>query len=225
MTQEILPHIILVGGGPVDTQQLKYWHNKGKLIAVDGGLNRLMEEGFQPERVIGDMDSADPAYLEKCHKAGIPVDFIADQNSTDLEKALRAYPEGIIIGIGFLDGRIDHSLAALHALIHAGGVGRVLLIGACDALLMCQSEITFSLPKEARLSVWPIGKITFSSSAGLVWPLDGLTMEAGIQSGTSNKAMGLEKVTIVPESGTNGHYALLTAMENWTSFYDALISG
>lgn len=234
--------VILVGAsslnsGPVDNGALEYWATKGKLVAVDGGLNWLMAAGLQPEQVIGDMDSADPKHIAACRALGIPITHIAAQDNTDLEKALLAYPEELIIGLGFLDGRIDHSLAALHALVHAKGVGRVLLVGAHDALIVCCDDVHLSLPQGARISIWPIGQVGFHKSTGLVWPLDGLDMEAGKLTGTSNQvADGRVSIYPIKDSGKapskdsakppiklgGGHYAILVAAGDWEALYKAL---
>ena len=223
MAKQLNPDVVLVGGGPVDAQQLAFWRDKGQLVAVDGGINCLMDKGCAPVSVIGDMDSADPDHIATCRAAGIKITPVADQNSTDLEKALHAYPDGLIVGLGFLDGRIDHSLAALNALVRAGGVGRVLLIGAHDAMIVSNTSLALSLPKAARLSVWPIGQVSFASSTGLVWPLDGLNMQVGGQTGTSNKATG-DDITIVPDITDEGLYAILVERGDWNALYDALVS-
>lgn len=216
------PDLIFVGGGPVDTPQLTRWRGQSRFVAVDGGLNWLMEAGIQPETVLGDMDSADPGHVATCRAAGIPIKDIADQNSTDLEKALMHYPDGAIIGFGFLDGRLDHTLAALHALMRVDGAERVLLIGAHDALMISKRQASFALPESARLSVWPLGQIRFHDSQGLVWPLDGLEMEIGVQTGTSNRAIGGE-ITISPDTASTGAYALLVEASDWQALY-AIVS-
>lgn len=218
VSESFVPDLILVGSGPVDTTQLLRWRGKVRFIAVDGGLNWLMTDGIQPEAVLGDMDSADPGHVETCRAAGIQIIRISDQDSTDLEKALGHYPVGKIIGFGFLDGRLDHSLAALHALVRAGGIGRVLLIGAHDALVICSGPAHFSLHKDARISIWPIGKVSFAGSTGLVWGLDQLEMEVGVQTGTSNRAIGGD-ISIIPEENSAGAYALLVDASDWRSLY------
>jgi uncharacterized membrane-anchored protein len=50
---------------------------KPRIIAVDGGANALLEEGFQPDMIVGDMDSASAASL-KC----------------GAELVVHAYPDG-----------------------------------------------------------------------------------------------------------------------------------
>lgn len=216
------PDYIFVGGGPVDEQQLRYWADTGALlIAVDGGLNAIRDAGLWPSHVLGDLDSAAPAYLDECRAAGITCHFHDDQNSTDLEKALRAYPDGMIVGLGFLDGRMDHALAALHGLIKADGVGRVLLIGACDALMIAKASLRFSLSAGKRVSIVPLTPVSFVRSAGLLWALDGLDMEIGGQGGTSNEASGGDVVIeTVPEA--TGFYALIVARADWPALYQAM---
>jgi uncharacterized membrane-anchored protein len=60
---------------------------KPRIIAVDGGANALLEEGFQPDMIVGDMDSASEASL-RC----------------GAELVVHAYPDGRAPGREHLEG-------------------------------------------------------------------------------------------------------------------------
>ena len=59
---------------------------KPRIIAVDGGANALLDEGFQPDMIVGDMDSASEASL-RC----------------GAELVVHAYPDGRAPGRGHLE--------------------------------------------------------------------------------------------------------------------------
>ena len=55
------------------------------IIAADGGANWLDAHGRRPHRIVGDMDSVDPAALEDAAAAGARVQrHPADKDATDL---------------------------------------------------------------------------------------------------------------------------------------------
>ena len=69
------------------------------------------------------------------------------------------------------------------------------------------------MPIGSRVSVFPLGKVTFEMSSGLEYPLDGLTMEIGQASGTSNKSTEAQ-VQIRPSANTEAPYAVIVSSEN-----------
>ncbi|MEZ4820587.1 MAG: thiamine diphosphokinase [Bdellovibrionota bacterium] len=79
------------------------------VVAVDGGLNGLIESGITPDIVIGDLDSAKPEYIKKVRSLHMP-----DQYSTDLEKAFEHLKKIQITNVdvvGIEAGRVDHFLS------------------------------------------------------------------------------------------------------------------
>ena len=97
------------------------------VIAADSGLDRARELQIRPDIVIGDLDSASPAALEKARGDGIAVDaHPAEKEHTDFELALQlAIQQGAsdIAVIGGAGGRPDHWLANLGLLGHAARAG------------------------------------------------------------------------------------------------------
>ena len=143
-----------------------------------------MSCGLRPQAVIGDMDSANGL-------GQLPVDILkikrSGQDDTDFEKSLGVISAPLIIGIGFLDGRFDHSLAALDALARLPHDRPVLLVGGDDVLLRLRGDFEMTLPLASRFSVWPLGRQHFLRSHGLEWPLEDVTMAFGKRTGTSNR--------------------------------------
>ena len=110
------------------TQKLKNW----PVLAADGGLNSAINEGLFPQMVIGDMDSV--TNLDQ-----LPVSVrqirLSGQDDTDFEKCIRLINAPLIVGLGFMDGRLDHSLAALDAMARLEHDRPVLLAGSNDIVL------------------------------------------------------------------------------------------
>ena len=121
--------VLLLGASPIGPSLLKIMQKFRcwPLLAADGGLNAAMEAGLLPQIVIGDMDSATgldhlPNSVRQIRLSG--------QDDTDFEKCLKLIDAPLIIGIGFLDGRFDHSLAAMDALARLSHDRPVLLVAS-----------------------------------------------------------------------------------------------
>ena len=138
--------ILLFGAAPIagSLQSCLDRFQNWPVVAADGGLGTALSCGLCPQAVIGDMDSADDLDqlsddIRQIKRSG--------QDDTDFEKSLDLISAPLIVGIGFLDGRFDHSLAALDALARLPHDRPVLLVGGDDVLLRLRGdfEITLSL--------------------------------------------------------------------------------
>lgn len=100
------------------------------IVAADGGGDVPLPPGAMLRAVIGDLDSLrDPAALRD---QSVAVHAVAEQDSTDLEKCLYCIDTPLFIGVGFLGGRVDHTLAALNALVKNPDKAVVLIgVGIC----------------------------------------------------------------------------------------------
>ena len=177
----------LVGGGALDRDGLEAARARApRIVAADGGANRLRLWGVRADAVIGDMDSVeDPA---RWAAEGARVLELAEQDTTDLEKCLYATDAPLYLGVGFLGRRFDHTLAALHALLrHADK--RVALIGEEDVVLLAPPVWRARLAPGARVSFFPLRPVRGIVSEGLRWPIDGLAFAAGERIGASNEAV------------------------------------
>ena len=193
--------VILVGAAPAEIgDALDSLPSAWPLLAADGGADALLGLGRRPELVIGDMDSAGdlPADLPRLHLTG--------QDDTDFQKCLARIEAPLIVGLGFLEGRLDHTLSALHALMGLSHDRPVMLIGDSDVMLRTRGDLRFATEAGQRVSVWPLGRQHFLGSTGLQWQLDGLELAAGEMVGTSNRATGRE---VVIRAGSGDGYAIL----------------
>jgi thiamine pyrophosphokinase len=179
--------VTLVGGGGLDAGTLEMARARApRLVAADGGANRLRDWGARPDAVIGDMDSVRD--LDLWRSEGVHTAHLAEQESTDLEKCLYATEAPFYLGVGFLGRRFDHTLAALHAMLRHPGK-TLLLIGEEDVVLLAPERWRVRLAAGARVSFFPLRPAAGVSSSGLEWPIDGLAFETGGRIGTSNRAV------------------------------------
>ena len=176
---------ILVGHGPVKVEAIRNLPNNWPIFAADGGANHLQQHRIRCQ-AIGDLDSC-------LHQ---PKNFLAwqpqppqhfhhpDQDTNDLTKCLNQISAPLIIGFGFLDGQIDHTLATCHSvcLPHANPV--ILLHGKHDLVLYHRTPLTLELPLNTRFSIFPLAPQTFVRSSGLAYPLDQLTLSPSGMIGT-----------------------------------------
>ena len=209
--------VVLVGAAPVQIgMALEALPRSWPVIAADGGADVLLQIGRRPDLVIGDMDSAGPLPDD------LPKLRLAGQDDTDFEKCLARICAPLIVGLGFLEGRLDHTLAAMHALAALPHDRPVMLIGDTDLVLRLRGDIAFEAEPGDRVSVWPLGIQAFQGSTGLKWSLDGLQMEAGRLIGTSNLAAG---GTVQINAGSGDGYALIMPREAAQSLIDAALGG
>lgn len=158
-----------------------------EVVAADSGARVPLPPGTRLSAVIGDMDSlADP---EAFRAAGVAVHRLAEQETTDLEKCLYSVAAPLLLGVGFLGGRVDHELAALNALVRYPAPP-VVLIGEADVCFLCPPLLALDLPAGTRVSFFPLAPAVGRVSEGLFWSVEGLAMAPGGRIGTSNRALG-----------------------------------
>ena len=212
--------ILLFGAAPIAGSLLSCLDRcqNWPVVAADGGLGTALSCGLRPQAVIGDMDSANdldqvPDDIRQIKRSG--------QDNTDFEKSLDLISAPLIIGMGFLDGRFDHSLAALDALARLPHGRPVLLVGGDDVLLRLRGDFEMTLPLTSRFSVWPLGVQHFLNSQGLEWPLHDVTMAFGKRTGTSNRVNGTP-VTIT--AGVGDGYVALAPFTAFDAMLDAAMA-
>lgn len=176
----------LLGGAAVDPQimalALKLAPN---LYCADGGANTAVAMGLAPVSVLGDLDSITD---DTRARLSCPVIHVADQDSTDFEKVLARVEEDILLCMGFLGERLDHSLAAMNALSKFPQK-RAVLVGEKDICFLSPPEIEIKAQEGDRVSLFPMRE-SQAKSRGLHWPLDPHVFHPHKQTATSNRATG-----------------------------------
>lgn len=173
----------MLGGAEPAPQALKMALRWGKtVVCADGGADWALGAKIEPAAVYGDLDSisesARTAYQGKVH-------HIAEQDSTDFDKALRHTKAPLVLGVGFTGGRIDHELGALTVLTRYSD-RRCILIGAETITLLCPPDFTIELPSQSPVSLFPMAPLRCDST-GLHWSTNGLQFAPDGQIGTLNK--------------------------------------
>ncbi|MES0825217.1 thiamine diphosphokinase [Ruegeria sp. SCP11] len=178
--------IALVGGGQVGPDDLKLVLIRVNLVvAADGGAVPLMDMGHMPDAVIGDFDSLGSSYRDQIPEERLFP--IREQDSTDFDKALRSVEAPLVLGVGFLGGRLDHQLAVLNTLVRLRD-RPCLLLGEREVVFLAPPRITLSLTPGDVVSLFPFERVT-GKSRGLEWPIDNLVLESNGRVGTSNRAL------------------------------------
>ncbi|MDJ0820869.1 MAG: thiamine diphosphokinase [Paracoccaceae bacterium] len=185
--------IVLVGAGSIKKSVLlDALQGASRIVAADGGAAQVLDLGFVPEAVIGDMDSL-PLEVQAQLPAGV-LHPIAEQESTDFDKALRNINAPLVLGYGFLGARLDHQLACMTVLARRPD-RRCVLVGEEDAIVLAPPELALDLPEGTRVSLFPMASVE-GTSEGLHWPIDELAFAPDDVVGTSNRVTGPVRLTM-----------------------------
>lgn len=177
--------VTLAGAGPVNAEILEDALRLAPfLIGVDGGAQLSRNYGKEPNYVVGDLDSVEPAFLQS-----FPKDRVIetpDQNYSDIEKALAVVAAPLIVGVGFLGGRADHQMGALYAVAGHRDVP-VVLLNEHDVVFRLPGRIRLDVDPGTRISLYPVTEARVDC-AGLRWPLKDVAMSATGLISQSNEA-------------------------------------
>ncbi len=180
---ESLEGVTLCGGGPFGAAALRRALRFAPVIVgADGGADRLLAMGVEPQAVIGDFDSISDAARVRLAGRLFPI---AEQETTDFDKALRSIHAPFVLGLGFAGARLDHGLAVLNALVRQSDK-RCLVLSPQDVTFLAPPDLALTLPVGTRLSLFPMGAVG-GESEGLRWPVNGLRFAPDGMIGTSNE--------------------------------------
>ncbi len=181
--------VTLVGGGPVTRRDLAFAMARAPVVvAADGGADRVLAAGVMPAAVIGDFDS-----ISDAARATIPPErlfVIAEQETTDFDKALRSVDAPFVLALGVTGARVDHGLAVLNALVRHRGAP-CLVISSTDVVFAVPIGVRLKMKIGDRLSLFPMAPVQ-GTARGLRWPIDGLRFSPGGVIGTSNEVTEAE---------------------------------
>ena len=194
----MLPPLFLVANGDIsDLDWLKSNLNRqnSAILGVDGGTNYILDAGFIPDIVIGDLDSISEAHIKYLEDNWVNIfRHQKDKDETDLELALvyvannppwHDVPIEIFGGMG---GRFDHEIANLMLLTHP-------LLSDLDIRLRTPFQSSFIITKQSTIkgragdtvSLIPLkGDALISKTENLKWELINSTLKFGPARGVSN---------------------------------------
>jgi len=179
--------LVIVGGGTVDLDLLRDLYLSGAhLVGADGGADQIVKAGLKPEAIIGDFDSLDNVdeWLGRTRLLRI-----AEQETTDFEKALYSTQAPVTIALGMTGKRFDHTLAALDAVTKYAKDRIIILVDEADIAMALSGPFSFEVAPHERVAVHPLLPQRFKRSVGLKYPLDSVRLAAGERTGTSNEAV------------------------------------
>lgn len=188
--------VVVVASGELDAND-KRWLAAGDLVvAADGGADLLERLGRRPALLVGDLDSTDPAVVERLAAAGTrverhPVDKEASDTDLALGAAIAAGATEIVL-LGATGGdRLDHELANVLLLADPSLAGRdVRLIRGANTVRALRGGERLDLDGALGdlVTLLPIGgDATGVTTDGLRWPLAGATLHMGSSLGVSNE--------------------------------------
>jgi thiamine pyrophosphokinase len=177
-----LKGLVITGGSGPDRKRLtKAAEEATRIVAADSGLERALESGIEPDVVVGDMDSLEDRGLLDHFPAERVRSYPQDKDDTDTEIALNMlYESGAeeIVLAGGGGGRLDHLIGIL-SLFHRNKHPDMWLTGENEVTAIDDVLVRTGLRGEV-VSLFPVGtEPAQMRSAGLKWPLDGLTWRAG----------------------------------------------
>ena len=212
---------VLVASGQADAADARWLDGADEVVAVDGGTAWLASVGRRPDRVIGDLDSADPVLIAALEAEGVPIERHAaakDASDTELAvaAALAAGADEVVI-LGALAGpRLDHQLANLMLLADpALARARTVRIVRGRTLVRAvhgPGSVAIELEPGGLVTLLPVGGDAEGvRTTGLRYPLAGETLAFGRSRGLSNvvdegpASVSLERGTLlVIESSEEG---------------------
>ena len=142
------------------------------VVAADGGADRALALGIEPDAVVGDLDSASDEA-----RATLPADrfhHVGRLDMTDLQKAIgfaleRGAQEVDVICAG--GGRADHALANLSVLATFRGRAHVVIHDDLFAICLVDGSEEFTAEPGTVVSLVAIGDCHGVSTSGLRWDL------------------------------------------------------
>jgi thiamine pyrophosphokinase len=184
------------------------------VVAADGGARALLQAGWRPTTILGDMDSLPPDLLATwCAGGGETLVFPPEKDETDLELGLRyVVQRGAcrVAVLGALGGRVDHELANLLLLAAP-------LLDGIDAAVLDRRTRVVAIKDKLELAGRPGDLLSFlpvtASAAGIVteglkYRLNGDTLLLGPARGVSNVFVQ-ERITVRLAAG------VLLAVHTW----------
>jgi thiamine pyrophosphokinase len=195
--------LVVAGGDAVDPAVADRIGPFDHVIAADSGLHVADALGFPVDVVVGDLDSADPAALER---DGLAIDrHPRAKDQTDivlaLDHALDVGADDVVVVSGG-GGRLDHALANLLVLAapRYEAMGVRALIGGAEVVVVRHRHTMTGVPG-AVVSLFAVdGPAHGVVTDGLRYPLRDETLEPLSSRGVSNE-MAADRASVALRRG------------------------
>lgn len=143
------------------------------VVGADSGGDRLVAYGYEPDLVVGDLDSVSDALRGRLGPDRVVFDD--DRDTTDLDKCLRhlrARGAREVRVVGATGGRLDHILGALASLTAAPDGMTVVLVDDRFETWRVDGQTTFEAPPGTVVSLIAPAGAQGVTTRGLQWPLE-----------------------------------------------------
>jgi thiamine pyrophosphokinase len=164
--------IIADGTFPQHAIPLRYLKKAERIICCDGSAENLINAGYMPVAIVGDMDSLNETIAGRFHDR---IFRNADPETNDLTKAVswcsgRGYKDLVIIGA--TGKREDHTIGNISLLTEYIKDVNVIMVTDTGILMpLLKSSALSSFPGQ-QVSIFSIDPETEISSYGLRYPLE-----------------------------------------------------
>ena len=174
-------YLISIGGNST-SNVLSIESNFEEIIAVDSGIDHLLNLSLDPNTLIGDLDSISKKSLDEVKKNGVKIlAFNSNKDQTDFELALNYLEEAEkskVYIIGGESGEIDH-LISIFLLIPSKSFFENIIWLYGDKRIIFRQKIELNIKKLTKFSIIPLSDLTNLSIDGAEWNLDNKDIQFG----------------------------------------------
>ena len=174
-------YLISIGGNST-SDVLSIESNFEEIIAVDSGIEHLLNLSLDPNTLIGDLDSISKKSLDEIKKNGVKIlAFNSNKDQTDFELALNYLEEAEkskVYIIGGESGEIDH-LISIFLLIPSKSFFENIIWLYGDKRIIFRQKIELNIKKLTKFSIIPLSDLTNLSIDGAEWNLDNKDIQFG----------------------------------------------
>ena len=174
-------YLISIGGNST-SDVLSIESNFEEIIAVDSGIEHLLNLSLNPNTLIGDLDSISKKSLDEVKKNGVKIlAFNSNKDQTDFELALNYLEEAEkskVYIIGGESGEIDH-LISIFLLIPSRSFFQNIIWLYGDKKIIFRQKIELNIKKLTKFSIIPLSDLTNLSIDGAEWNLDNKDIQFG----------------------------------------------
>lgn len=200
------PALIIANGASCSQElmgQLLEW--SPLVVVLDSAIERVIELGIKVDVLIGDFDRDFDADSYRERQYPIEIVHIADQNSTDLDKAFnylikRGIPAANVIWA--TGKRADHTITNITSIVKYKEELKITMYDDYSHIYTLNKEFKKWYEKDTIISLIPVGEVTNITSTNLLYPLNDESLVIGERTGSSNSVAEDGLVTIQYKNGS-----------------------